>query len=315
MKNFEDQHTLSNTGPVKTKPGAGETGAADIKTAFEWTQQALSRCVPDDLASAGETFLHPSESYRSAEKSQGFRGGAGVIETQHLRVLMPVFMAQLLSLVCGEQAVRGAITRLREIRKLLHMLYNAEKSNFRLLMTRALKADPLWQAQVREDLGGNAALARWEHRRDERRAAQDAKQPGDAAKDVRQPRINARPQGNRGGPLTDRNELFRLALIPRAAPHAQGKKPLGRSFAGPKQPAIPAGFAWHAPIPITPEGLRPAPVHETAVSRNSGNEPKPTGGELIDIWEAVQRDHFIWNHQLVLAGLELPSTDEGPAPP
>ncbi len=109
-------------------------------------------------------FNAPIHIPTSQKTSQTSLSEPEIIDTSALRGLIPRLFAQLMEMLSNGQRPRGTISHLWHIRRQLRALYKAEKHNFCLWLTRALKADPEWQAQVREDLGGEAALARGEKR-------------------------------------------------------------------------------------------------------------------------------------------------------
>ncbi len=79
---------------------------------------------------------------------RGFHGGSEIIGTAGLRGMIPVLFSQLYALFVSEHVARGALTRIRDLRKALQSLYKAEKQNFCVWLTLAMKSDPVWQAQT-----------------------------------------------------------------------------------------------------------------------------------------------------------------------
>ncbi len=222
-----------------------------------------------------------------------FPGGPEVIDTQALWGLIPGLFAQLHALFTPQRVARGAISRIWEIRARLQSLYRAEKSNFRLWLIRALKADPAWKAQVRRDLGGDAAMTRWEQRFNKLNTTPAAASPHIVAQNpvaqVRSPDQTPRPV------KTDRSGLFRLAAIFRPAEAAQ-RPPRPSLYA---QRDVACLFYRPGAFSITPDDLRPA-VAKTAQIGNS-NAPAPNRRRILQIWQGLHLALLEWNFQLILA--------------
>lgn len=177
----------------------------------------------------------------------GLPCGPDTVDTSGLRAIIPALIARIATMVCPDGVERGALSRLWEARRLFATLFRAEQYNLGKWLNHAMQADPDWQTQVREDLGGEEALARWEARLE-----QSQIEPADspAAKPARGPaRANTVSKGVR----TDRHNLFRLAPIMTGKPKtAHRGAPL----------FTPGRNAWisisrPAPIPLTPDQLRP----------------------------------------------------------
>lgn len=200
-------------------------------------------------------------------------------------------------------------------------------------MTRSLRADPVWQAQVRWDLGGLLAMERWEYRfaksqlikKDEGKTApdtgidggmcvQDKPQPEghDISKDKSVEKLLdkalRKPPRKSSGIKTDRHGLFRLA-------------PISRACAAPPRAVITrlnllrsVGTVFYAPKPIavTPDDLR----GEERITGGDNMQP-PGRLRIIGIWRALTYQLVMWNNGLLLADLavSIPAFREYIPPP
>ncbi len=181
-----------------------------------------------------------------------FPTAPGMIDTASLRGLIPVLLTQLAALFTRDHIKRGATSRIRAIRVQLQTLYKAERSNFCLWLIRAMSADPVWQAAVREDLGGEKALAAWEARR-ERLYALKQELESEFKPKPSQFKKPPRKTPNAGqGPrpiITDRHGLFRLAPLTQDATPVRDAS---RGFSYCERP-ISSTFLWPKPIGLTPD--------------------------------------------------------------
>ena len=140
-----------------------------------------------------------------------FPDALGIVDTAPYLAIIPVLFAQLHALFTPDHVGRGAASRVGQIRRLLYVLYKIERQNFCQWLMRAMKSNPAWQAQVREDLGGDKAMALWERRQLALRAPAPVKpaKPENAQENDRKPR-------KRGEVKTDRHGRFCLAPLTRA---------------------------------------------------------------------------------------------------
>ena len=236
----------------------------------------------------------------------------GIVDMAKWRGMMPVFLARLASMISQDRVERGAITLMWQLRGLLHTLYKIETQNYAIWLTRALRADPAWQAQVRRDQGGEPAIARW-HERYKRRfkAPQTPRSAGDAAREKPERKDRKKPM-----PRTDRHGLFRLSVIAR-----EGCAPRRKQEPTPR-PARNVGAVLSRPEPvqITPQDLRPQSgnTENTGKARKQRSDiPAPKRHQLADIWDALQADHHKWNERLMQIDLAItePELREGLDPP
>lgn len=224
-----------------------------------------------------------------------FPDAPGITDTASFRVLIPVLFTQLYALFTPKTAALGAASRLRELRAQLQKLYAAEKQNFCLWLKRAMKSDPAWQAQVREDLGGDKAMAAWEKRRIKLQSPAPQKpanpEPAQAKSHKTRKRADLK---------TDRYGRFCLAPLTRK----KARKPQTvRGCVQRGRNAVPL-FIEPGAIPLTPEGLRPAPLAVKSV-QGHGNIAAPRPGELTEIWYGLLAETLKWNGQLIFADLAL----------
>ncbi len=215
---------------------------------------------------------------------------AEIIDTAPLRGVITGLFAQLMTLFSGGGAARGAATRIWHIRRQLRALYRAEKFNMSVWLVRALKNDAAWQAQVREDLGGDAAMVLWEQRLETRLETREAPAAPQRPRPAH-PCANVRPR-KAARLKTDRRGLFRLAPLPRSQRKPQKSTPrfapMGRSAA--------SVFLWPAPIALTPADLRPDAAHPIDT---------PSRQQTLGIWQRRHAELLEWNFCLILADLEI----------
>lgn len=180
--------------------------------------------------------------------------GPRMIDTAPLRMNIPHLIAQIYAAVRISGAQRGMLKRLREARRMFAQLYRAEKANFTAWLTGAMQADPVWQAQVREDLGGEAALQRWDARYERMLASLDAEPREPKTPQTLQTSGTARTNRPRAQTLTDRHGLFRLARLTTIPPTLH-------RFRGPRAPSprkMTIDLRPLRPIALSPDQLRPS---------------------------------------------------------
>ncbi len=237
-----------------------------------------------------------------------FPGGPEIIDTAPLRHLITALFAQIWTMFSPEKAARGTASRVYEIRRALFALYKAEKRNFCQCLLSALRADPEWQAQVRRDLGGDAAMTRWV-RRGEKLANPEPK-PQDMVKVPAMTALKPRNVRPASGILTDRNGLFRLAPHSR---NSQKSKPVD-AVRTPSLKATSLTPLSPKPIALTPNDLRPPKVKPHSSGTNT---PKLDRRQIVHIWRNLQSHLLVWNYHLVMAdvAINLPSLRAELTPP
>lgn len=235
-----------------------------------------------------------------------FPGGPEVEDTAQLWAMLPVMLTQIMAMFLPDQAARGTLSRIWEMRKILQKIYRAETRNYRLWMTRALRANPVWQAQVRSDLGGDEALARWERRQEQAQTPKPKVKPRKpAAQDARtRPRKLRRLIADRGG-------LFRLAPVSRAK--TETSRPAQIHTYVPRQ--VGSNLKPIGPVPLTPDDLRPQSATNTAAQGQ--NSPAPNRMQLSQTWRRLHARLFEWNVQIMLAdiAIDVPACRADLAPP
>ena len=263
---------------------------------------SLAPYAPADMAVMG---FDDRDCHEGNEDALDFTGAKGLTYTSRLRGLMPIFIAQLFSMFDAYHVQRGARARLWDIRKALGALYRAEKQNFITALTQALTDNPFWRAQVREDLGGEAALARWEARRARglnpslQRVAET-----DVSSFVRPPTPKTGKPRKSAGVKTDSSGLFRLAALVGA------RKPQSvytRAALSPRR--IGQRFFMPKAIGLTPDQLRDAPMDAARAQETNKDGDSPDFREdLLDIWHKMHARFDLWNDHLVDADLMLGSS-------
>ncbi|MGJ8563620.1 MAG: hypothetical protein ACSHXY_08705 [Alphaproteobacteria bacterium] len=236
-----------------------------------------------------------------------FPCGPEIWDTSALRAVIPALIARLFTLFSPEGVQRGAMSRLWDIRRMIVQLHRAEAFNFTTWLIRSMQSNRAWQTQIREDLGGEPALQRWERRREKMLA------PPSESVDIVNPQTVKEPEKRKASkPKKDRYGLFRLASLSRETVKAPSLRlPI---------PSLPrnagASLLWPKPIGLTPDQLRPPEVAcspngndiegsaDTRVSQNP-NTPSLTREALIKIWERLHAQHSEWNHRLMIAGIMM----------
>jgi hypothetical protein len=221
-----------------------------------------------------------------------FPQGQDISDTGRLRVMMPIFIAQLFSMFSIEAVQRGAIARMWKIRQALRGLYRAERQNFDAAITSAMQANPVWQSRVRHDLGGEKALTAWEARQVKLQQGSECEKPGKPQTSSNIPKSAGRKSNAlKAKILTDRTGLFRLAGHTKRQQHTPHEIPAYRmSFRN-----VAIAFQSHKPIALTPEHLRP----------RANTQPAETYAHkrLTKIWAKMQAEHVEWSYLLVIADL------------
>lgn len=256
----------------------------------------------------------------------GWRWEPGMIDTVPLRLRLSALMAQAAAMVSPERVKHGARARLQKARRVFVQLFRAETHNVAIKLVKAMQANPLWQAQVRKDLGGEAALARWDKRyarrlskqMDAEYVATEIMSTGIMApkqKETEDKKTNERavpcdrgrshtPRENRKPwrPVTDRHNIFRLASLRtetcRAKPSYRFRSAMPHKDVPRKRVAAP--LCPLAPIPLRPDQLRP-PQREAEREEATGpNRDNSAGLAAINKAPALsRRDITAWWAHLV----------------
>lgn len=214
----------------------------------------------------------------------------GITDTQTYRAFMPIWIAQLMRFFTKETVLRGAATRIRALVRTLKALHKTETANYAAWMVQAMKADPDWQSQVRDDLGGEAALLAWEARHarinaPERATTQTTESPATPTQ-----------SGDTSSVKTDRHGLFCLAPVEGPARSAP-TRPQAYVY---RPYAIGFYLRMPKPVPLTPDDLRVSSVVD-----EPRNVPVLTCQQIRNIWDRIHLDHTYWNYDLVIADLAL----------
>lgn len=179
-----------------------------------------------------------SESLKEIEilpplKTSGFSG------IKALRAMIPCMIAWLRLNI----HTRGARGIARRVEASLNRLHKREKAAMVVIIKKALRSCPLWQARVFEDLRGEPALACWETRLLRTYAPPPEEyyswlndHPDDwpMIEDA-VPRMRAKAQESKG-PRLDRDGLFRWAVIKQAAHERRLRAPLAPRIDGGDSP-------------------------------------------------------------------------------
>lgn len=222
-----------------------------------------------------------------------FPAGADVIDTSAIRRLVPVLVGQLIAMFTLTGIKRGARTRLLTIKRMLVRLHKAECANYAVWLRQALRADPLWQYRVHEDLGGLRALRRWDLRSarmmdpaPEVRA--NGKVAGHAPSLKRGQQKPCQPRGDRDG-------LFRLATLSRS----DGSRPPGITAPRVSVPLAMAVIEQPRPVPLVPDDLR----HSCGVESAGSNAPCVRAVTIHRLWDNIHGQHMDWNTTLLMADM------------
>lgn len=257
--------------------------------------------------SHNDTDITAHDSLADISPSLGFPGGPGLIDTSEIRAVIPGLIAHLFTLFSPQGTERGAMARLWEIRGMLCQLHRFEKFNFGTWLTRSMQSDPAWQAQTREDLGGEAALLKWEHRRETllEKAAGEEEMPVP----IKAPTITERKKRKPSKPVEDRYGLFRLASLSALSPI----RPL--QLCRPSLPrTVCAALRRPRPIGLTPDQLRPTETPAQMMNSEDVEEPTPnlprlTRDMLIKLWDRLHAQHQDWNRRLTIADMMISTPD------
>lgn len=111
----------------------------------------------------------------------------------------------------GFKSLRGKL--IAQIKTLAEEIYACERQFFERVVLGLLRRSPSWQARVRRDLGGDAAMEKWQSRYEKRFEWVSAREEGSASYGRSDERQYGTPQTIR--PRTDNDGLFRLAAISR----------------------------------------------------------------------------------------------------
>lgn len=255
-----------------------------------------------------ETMKHTFETYRDKDPLNilpGMPTGPGMIDTSRMRAVLPVLILRVFAMLRPEGVKRGAWSRLWEVRRMFLSVYKAEIYNFRLWCLNAMKADEIWKRQVREDLGGDAALIRWNKRYARMIAGDRQKQ-----------RVSTRPRTRQYCPektkvKTDRLGLFRLAPVSRNAGLViDDRLPHYHCF----QPIAAIEIAQIKPIPLIPDDLHEPscssrmPVTEQRIpdlTGTSDNVPKLSLDAIIGARNKVIGGALAFNLNIAYLDLEI----------
>lgn len=225
----------------------------------------------------------------------GMPCGPDIIDTSRMRAILPGLIWQVFMMVKPGFIERGARARFQEARRLFLSVYRAEICNLKTWLLKALKVDANWRRTVCEDLGGEAALARWE-RRYAKMMAEEGPQESSAWQSVKPDPLEASKRRKKKA-RTDDYHIFRLAKISKTAwPSYTNLRPayppLGR-------PALYVG--WPPPIPLTPDQLRGPVIEAPSYGEKSftqddpgsapDNAPRLTGEA---IWQAWRKLHYAY---------------------
>lgn len=265
----------------------------------------------------------------------GLPSGPDRIDTSELRALIPALIAQIAAMVCPAGVERGALSRLWEARRLFADLFRAEVHNLSLRLISAMQADRVWQAQVLEDLGGEAALQRWDKRYAKMMDAGEA-EPKSEPKPEPKPepdtqteqKLEHQTKTTRAPAKlrTDRHDMFRLAPLskktertqPSRSPMAFGIRDAAIKMKRPK------------PIALTPDQLRmpelvklsensdviegEAPLRVYAAG--SSNNPHLTREAILAAWERIFGYYTLFNFKIMNLDLMItvPVCRQNPLP-
>lgn len=177
----------------------------------------------------------------------GMPSGPDVIDTTGMRAVLPALIIRIFAMLRPEGIERGALSRLLEVRRMFLSVYQAEVYNIKLWCLKSMKADRNWQRQVREDLGGEAALLRWDKRYAKMMA--NDKPEGRAARKA----VLETARRKKSKVKTDRFNVFRLAPVSQATDRKMVDRPSQlRCSYRPVAVRLPC----IKPIPLTPDDLR-----------------------------------------------------------
>lgn len=209
---------------------------------------------------------------------------------------------------------RGALARLWEARRLFASVYRAEVYNLQVWLIKTMRADKAWQRQVREDLGGEAALTRWDQRYAKLQAGEAAlPHPVVSIKaSGKKPKRRARKQKRKR--LTDRHNMFCLASVSAETSKVKKKRAYKRPLFTPVRDAY-ITLNRPKPIPLTPDDLRepvPSRVQERAeaceglcMSDRPANTPRLTRHAIMENWYKIFDVYGVCNLNIMMLDLAI----------
>ena len=261
----------------------------------------------------------------------GLPCGPDRIDTSELRALIPALIAQIAAMVCPAGVERGALSRLWEGRRLFADLFRAEVHNLSLWLTSAMQADRVWQAQVLEDLGGEAALQRWDKRYAKMMDAGEAEpksepKPEPATQTEPKPENLTKPPRARAKTCTDRHDMFRLAPLSKKTDRTQpSRSPM---IFGIRDAAI--KMKRPKPIALTPDQLRlpelvsrdenhgtiNGELPQSMTSTRNSNNPHLTREAIMAAWERIFGYYTLFNFKIMNLDLMItvPVCRQNPLP-
>lgn len=248
--------------------------------------------------------------YAPLEFLPGMPSGPDMIDTSGMRAVLPALIARICTMLNPAGVERGALSRLWEARRMFISVYRAEVYNLMRWLINTMQGDKAWQRQVREDLGGEAALLRWD-KRYAKIMAGDAPAPRTTSLSNRE-----KAGRKRRKILTDRYNMFCLAKITKAATRKSAyKAPL---FTPLRNAAI--RVAPLKPIPLTPDQLRvpmtckadDSAAHQTHVCKDvtapsgaSQNMPKLTRADIMKARDTVFHYYGLFNLNIMHLDVEI----------
>lgn len=246
--------------------------------------------------------------------------GPDVIDTSVMRSILPALVLRVFIMVKPDFIERGALSRLWEARRMLACVYRTEMHNFKTWLMKTLQSDAAWRREVREDLGGEAALARWDRRYAKMMADTESVTPKDKTPKAPPVRSN-RPASK---VRTDRRKLFRLAKITRDKPRVNRYVP--PLFPLPRDAAL--HFARAPLIPLTPDQLRDKQAAKARLPYSekgfllaeldgaTNNAPTYTPYAILTAWRRLYHAYGLFNFKIMNIDLALhvPSIQRDPIP-
>lgn len=257
----------------------------------------------------------PTESEDPLTLLPGLPYGPDIIITSGMRAVLPGLILRILAMINPEHVERGALARLWEARRMFASVYRTEVYNLRMWLINTMTRDREWQSQVREDLGGEAALKRWDKRYARMRSGETPEEPKRPAATTNAAAIRSPSTSRKSSKVrTDRYNLFRLAKISNAKNQPRANTP--PSFT----PSRVAWLAFPKPplIPLTPDQLRePKPVTvehygedgvKTAIlSGSTHNMPTPTRPAIMARWHQIRHKYALFNFKIMNLDLMINS--------
>lgn len=248
----------------------------------------------------------------------GMPYGPDILDTSAMRSVLPALIVRVFAMLRPEGIERGALARLWEVRRMFISVYKAEVYNIKLWFLGAMQANRDWQRQVREDLGGEAALARWDKRYAKMKAGETAKE-SPAPKPVRDTSRRTKRKVK-----TDRFYLFQLAPIRKDTARTPSVRP--PQYRCSYRPA-----AIHLGL-IGPIWVRPDQLRETAspsrvpfaepgqrvseLSCSSNNAPSLSLEDIINAKNKIINCYRCFNLNILHLDIEInfPARPKDPIP-